>query len=206
MQTTGVNNKTLSVEISHTYLDQAFSLEQEQSIERFLYESKKWADPHQEVVLFDDYNIKHQKTTHEDILRELGKHQAMPKYYAFEKDMIVYVNQLLSNVVVPKVRRQYETYIQKYNRYPCSLLTAVWYLVRLGYIVDTNQALKPTDGQGIFVPASELINFLPNYFSGVEDKARKLIGATQFEGAADRIRNIYFDAGSGIVTSGKVFD
>lgn len=206
MQTTSITSKTLSVEVSHTYLDQLFSHEQEQSVRQFQRESQNWTDSHYEIVLFDDYNIKSLKVTHDEVLEKLKDLHVSPKYYAFEKDMIAYVPQLLDSILTPKIKRQYETYIDRSGRYPCSLLTAVWYLVRLGYIADTNQSLRAVDSRDNFEPANELINFLPGYFSGVESKAKKLIQATTFRDSVADIKNIYFDADPGAAINGKALD
>ncbi|HEY0965025.1 MAG TPA: hypothetical protein VGE13_00920 [Candidatus Saccharimonadales bacterium] len=206
VQTTGINSKTFSVEVSHTYLDQLFSHEQEQSVRQFQHESQGWTDAHYEIVLFDDYNIKGLKVTHDEVLEKLKSLHVSPRYYAFEKDMIAYVPQLLDSILVPKIKRQYETYIDRSGRYPCSLLTAVWYLVRLGHITDTNRALRVVDDQDNFEPANELVNFLPRYFSEVENKAKKLIQATAFHDSVNCIKNIYFDADISAISSQKVLD
>lgn len=183
-----------SVEISHIYLDQHFSIDQIRSVERFHSEAPSWGKTHSEIVLFDNYNVAKIITTPEEVLDQLRKINASPKYFAFEKDLIDYSRYLIDAIKIPKIKKQYELYIEKNNKYPCSLLTSVWYLMRLGYIKDTKRIIKSVDEGDSYQSAVGLINFLPNHFMAVEKKSTKLLRATHFSEAVDQIENIYFDS------------
>lgn len=198
-ETVPINTKpdardSYSVEISHIYLDRPFSIDQIDSVEKFQKTAPTWDKAHSEIILFDDYNINEAETSYEDVLDQLKKLGAPARYYAFEKDLIAYSQDFIDNIKIPKVKRQYEVYIGKNNKYPCSLLTSVWYLVRLGYIVDTKNVIKPLSAGDSYEVASKLVNFLPNYFADVEEKSRKLISATNFPEAVGQIENVFFDS------------
>ena len=198
-ETVPINTKpdaedSYSVEISHIYLDRPFSIDQVDSVEQFQKAARLWDKPHNEVILFDDYNVTEAETSYEDVLDQLKKLGALPQYYAFEKDLIAYAQDFIENIKVPKIKRQYEVYIDKNNKYPCSLLTSVWYLVRLGYIMDTESVIKPVNARDSYNIASKVVNFLPSYFAEVEEKSKKLIAATNFPGAVDQIENVFFDS------------
>lgn len=183
-----------SVEISHIYLDQSFSNDQIKSIQHFNQMSEMWNQPITVALLLDDYNIKEVRTTPTQIFQELKKLSIEPDYYVLEKDLIKYADEFLNHIKVPKIKRQYETYIQKQRKYPCSLLTAIWYLLRLGYIADDKKIVNFLKPDHSFKPASKVVNFLPEYFSDVEKKCEKLIHASSFSKASHHIKNVFYPA------------
>lgn len=187
-----INTSLCSIEISHIYLDQPFSTDQTQSVREFQDLVPKLNSPFQTVVLLDNYNIQNLDTKPQDVFDELKKLSIEPNHFALEKDLIVYANNFLDTVEIPKVKKQYEVYIRKYNKYPCSLLTAIWYLLRLGYLEDSQNVMTPLKKNEKFIPATRLINILPESFETVEGKCKKLIQASNFKQAVNQIENVFY--------------
>lgn len=117
-----------------------------------------------------------------------------PDYWAYEKDMIENARTLLDSVTSNKLKRSYQDYVAN-NKYPCSLLTASWYLTRLGFL--DSSAIKCLSPGDTYAPAERLINMLPRDYRGVESRALKLIAKSQFAEAADKIQDLFYEVDSG---------
>jgi hypothetical protein len=117
----------------------------------------------------------------------------LPDHWAYEKDLVTHAKQLLSEVISPKLKRNYGSYIAKNNKYPCSLLIAAWYLTRLGrlpyadIIKDTSESANNP-----YQPAKRLLNILPQDYRGVENRARRLILKSKFAPDADKIQDLFY--------------
>lgn len=185
-------NTHCSVEISHIYLDQIFSKEQIDSIEILKNTSDTWDFSFETVVLLDDYNIEKIKTSPLDVIKKLSTHGVNPEHWALEKDLVKYAEEFLDKYVeTPRVHRQYTSYIEREGKYPCSLLTSIWYLIRLGHIKDSKKIIHSKKGR-VFKPSKKIINILPEYLEPVEKTTSKLIKATAFSSANSSIKNIYY--------------
>ncbi len=183
--------KFLSVEICHLYLDRRFSTEQKQSIEKYL-EHRSLIDPdHYVCVLLDNYNVKQCISTADEVIDQIESKGVKVDYWAYEKDLITYANRVIEAVQSTKLKNQYRKYIEKNNKYPCSLLTATWYLLRMGVIDDPDGIIHYSNDSKI-QPNSAVVNILPNYFAPVESKARKIVLSVLGIGHDSRITNQYF--------------
>lgn len=183
--------KFLSVEICHLYLDRRFSAEQKQSIEKYL-EYKSSIDPdHYVCVLLDNYNVKECISTAEEVINEIESRGVTVDYWAYEKDLITYADKVLNEIQSKKLKNQYRKYIEKNKKYPCSLLTSTWYLLRIGFIDDTEGIIHHRN-QSAIQANSTVLNVLPNYFAPVESKARKIVLSVLGIDHRSRIDNKYF--------------
>ncbi len=191
-----------TIEFSHIYTDKEFSQAQINSIDFLKDVMQAWSFPYEKVILFDNYNVGPETISNDVFFEELKKHELLPDFWAFEKDLIKYAPILLDSIVVPKVKRQYETYISNKKSYPCSFLTSIWYLMRLGFIEDTESIIRSMQGDKKFVPCKRVVNILANDFMSVEKTAIKLIKSTSFEGAADQIQDLFYQT-SGKSAAGK---
>ncbi len=192
-----------SVEFSHIYTDEKFSKSQIDSINCLKRLSASWDFPYSTVILFDNYNIKEPALPQSAFFHSLDKHNALPDFWAFEKDLVVYTEDLLSLINKTKIKKQYENYINNKKVYPCSFLTSIWYFLRLGYIKDTRSVVKLKNGKK-FSPNNELINILPEDFKEVENKSLKLIKATVFQEAEQRIENLFYSNGHSSAHNNKL--
>lgn len=196
--------KTLyTIEFCHIYTDKEFSQTQINSIEFLKDTMTAWDFEYETVILFDNYNVGPETISNDVFFEELKTHGLLPDYWAFEKDLIHYADVLLGSIQVPKIKRQYEHYINSKNSYPCSFLTSIWYLMRLGYIEDTHSIIRSMQGTDSFVPSERLVNILAHDFMAVEKTAMKLIRATEFRHAVDQIQDLFYQTPSG-AAAGKV--
>jgi hypothetical protein len=101
---------------------------------------------------------------------------------------------LLDSLTSHKLKKSYTAYIQKNNKYPCSLLTATWYLTRLG-VFEYKGKIQTTNGTE-FVPADRLLNILPIDYKSVEQRAQKIIKNSPWGDCADRIQDLFYPEGS----------
>ncbi|TXG76925.1 hypothetical protein E6P97_02635 [Patescibacteria group bacterium] len=181
-----------TIEFCHIYTDKEFSQAQVNSIKFLKDITKAWDFAYETVILFDNYNVGPDVISNDVFFEELKNHNILPDFWALEKDLIKYAPILLDAVVVPKIKRQYENYIANKQYYPCSFLTSIWYLLRLGYIKDTHSVMRSMNSESQFVPCERVINILANDFMDVERKVIKLINATQFKDASDRIQDLFY--------------
>lgn len=191
-----------TIEFCHIYTDKEFSQAQINSIEFLKDMTKAWDFPYETVILFDNYNVGPNTISNDVFFEELKNHDILPDFWALEKDLIKYAPVLLDAIVVPKIKRQYENYIANKQYYPCSFLTSIWYLMRLGYIEDTELIMRSMSSESKFVPCERVINILANDFMHVERKVIKLINATKFKEASDRIQDLFYQT-SGGAAAGK---
>lgn len=179
--------KDYSIEYAHIYTDEFFDTQHILSIsEMKKVESLLESDDatYSKCILIDNYNpINHTLNT-EEFLSELNIRNAIPDYLFYEADLVTFGRITIDYITHRRTKLSYEKYIEKHNVYPCSLLTASWYLVRLG-VIKYNK----------IEPAKKLINILPRTFKEVEEKAKLIIKHTHgVRVPNDVIETIYFDA------------
>lgn len=203
ISTTYSQKAIYTIEFCHIYTDKEFSQAQVNSIQLLKDITKGWDFNYETVILFDNYNVGTETISNDVFFEELKNHNILPDFWALEKDLIKYAPVLLDAITVPKIKRQYEKYIANKNYYPCSFLTSIWYLMRLGYIEDTHSIMRSMDPKSKFLPCERVINILAHDFMGVERKVIKLINATKFKEASDRIQGLFYQT-DGDVATGKI--
>jgi hypothetical protein len=186
------NNK-LGVEYFHIYTDEKIERRHEVGLEYLKALEDVWSFEYEKIILIDNYNpVKHTLDA-EAIIDYLATKNALPKYWAYEKDMIENSKTLLNAINNNKLKRSYEKYIISTNKYPCSLLTATWYLTRLGKL-PSEDIIHQADNssQELFKTSSRLINILPEDYRPIEERARKIILKSTFEEQADKIQDLFY--------------
>jgi hypothetical protein len=126
-----------------------------------------------------------------NVVAALSADGLAPDCVGYEANMATEADRLLASFTSRRLRLSYEKNMTKRGIVPSSLLTATWYLVRLG-ILDTEVA-RPVALSGTeFKPAARLINVLPSGYARVEAEAMQIISATHHAAAANRISAKYF--------------
>ncbi|HVV66858.1 MAG TPA: hypothetical protein VHB72_02160 [Candidatus Saccharimonadales bacterium] len=189
--------KTLySTEFFHIYTDEQIGPIHEASL-HYLQEAKKaWEINDNLILLIDNYNPTVHTLKVEEVFDYLAQHGATPPFWAYEGDLIDNAKILLDNITAPKLQRSYNRYVENHGKYPCSLLTATWYLTRLGALPHEG-IIKSTGEFHDFTPAQRLINILPQDYKPIELKAMELIRHSSFSGLQDKIQDLFFPMTSG---------
>jgi hypothetical protein len=191
---TNIKTTAYSIEFSHIYTDEEFNANHIKSAQMMKELSGLSRASYSTILLIDDYNADQNGFDLNQVINQLAAVKAVPDFYAYESDLVRYGDALLASIQKPKILRMYASYIKRKDKYPCSLLTATWYLIRLGYIDGTSiikPALKTKDQ--LFLPAEKLINILPTSFKDIERDAHRLIGYSAFADARFKIEPILFD-------------
>ena len=180
-----------SVEFSHIYTNEVFSNEHSQSVTNLnSYLPKLQKDQYQTCILIDDYNPNEDLLDVDDFFKKLEALHAQPDYYAFEADMSKYKDEMLSLIQNKKILKQYSRYINDKNTLPCSFMTAIWYLIRLGALSHKDVIKEISEP---FLPSANLINILPERFRAVEHKTIKLIDSTKYSNYVGNIDYVFFN-------------
>ncbi len=186
------NNK-YSIEFFHIYSDEDISKRHINSLNHLKTLMQSWSFPFELIILIDNYNPTKHTLNVDKVFEYIKKQEINVNFWAYEKDMITNADLLLQSINDNKLVKGYKNYITKNNKYPCSLLTAAWYLTRLGYI-DSNFVIKSLNKHVNFEPSSRLFNILPDDYRVIEGKAKDIIGKSVFFEAKDKIQNFYYSA------------
>ncbi|MFN3301740.1 MAG: hypothetical protein ACK413_01780 [Patescibacteria group bacterium] len=184
-----------NIEYAHIYVDEEFGPSHREAIQilhnivRKLKQEKK---SYALTVLIDDYNPKRQILDVKEFIANLERLGAKPDFIGFESKLVPYSNLLLEKMS-PRLYKEYTKYIKKNKKIPCSLLIAIWYLKRLGFIETRSEELKclSKDYKKNFV-AKKIITILPKRYQKVEKKGLKIIASTEFKNCLSNIENIFF--------------
>lgn len=182
-----------SVEYFHIYTDEQINSTHLKSIEYLKSIRKAWNLNYSLIILIDNYNPTNHTLKIEEVLNVLSKHNVSPDYIAYEEDLIVYADKFLQSITDAKTLRQYKKYISN-NKYPCSLLTACWYMLRLGIFENENVIQSLNDKE--FTPAHKLVNILSSEYKEAEKKTFKLIKKSIYKNELDNIQDIFIPSGS----------
>ena len=184
-----------SVEISHIYINETFSREHEESIEKFHKYSKNIDGPMSSVVLIDNYNPSEDLLDLEDFIQKLTDKNAAPDFLGFEANMEPYKERMLDAITDRRLKSSYARYIDGKNKLPCSFMTAIWYLIRLGHFEPGPAEIRQMNGKE-FIPAKYLINILPERFRAVEAKTLELLANSIYSDIAYNVDFIFYNARS----------
>ena len=182
-----------SIEFFHIYTDEKISPRHTTSVKYFKELQKSWSFPYELIVLIDNYNPKQHTLEKDDVMKYMNDQKIDLNFWAYEKDMISNAELLLGSLKSNKLLKGYRKYIEKTEKYPCSFLTAAWYLTRLGYI-ESNNLIKSLKQEVEYMPASRLFNILPEDYKIIEAKAKELIRSSHYSEAVDKIQNFYYSA------------
>jgi len=181
-----------SVELMHIYADQTYSAEQTTgAVLANQLVRELGSEEFTTCILIDNYNPEVSSLDIGDFLTTAEEHAGKIDYWAFEAAMAPYERALMGMVRVPSVYKRYRGYIDKRGKLPCSFLTAVWYLLRLGILIPDTGTIKSRYAAS-FTPASRLVNVLPSRFEKTEQHALELISSIQLIDTNEAITNHYF--------------
>ncbi len=185
-----------NIEFFHIYTDETIDSRHGEGLESLRSLQRSWSFEYDKIVMIDNYNPTVHRTTAEEILEHLRSQGMEPEYWAYEADMVSNAKLFLDSLPESKIKRSYVRYIENHGKFPCSLLTATWYLTRLGrfdmsVIKASNPYVRP------FEPALRLFNLLPEDYKPVEQRAHELILASDYRDDADRIQDFFYPVSAG---------
>jgi hypothetical protein len=183
-----------NIEYAHIYADKSFGNEQIKSVEKLkkvTTELDKKKKSYVSVVLIDDYNPEKCSLDNKKFLERLGNLGPKPDFVGFESRLYPDKDFILKEMSSKK-RREYENYIEKSKKIPCSLFIAIWYLKRLGFIKTRNEELIPLNKKNKPFVAKNIITILPEEYRDVEKKGLKIIESTRFNNCLNNISDIFF--------------
>lgn len=190
--------KDINVEFAHIYTNETISSEHYRAAQILKENKVLWEGTgldYSVCVLIDDYNPSESFLDVGGFLKELELIEAKPDYVVWESSLVG-INGRLLNDMSGKIKREYESYIEKNNKYPCSFLVAVWNLLRLG--VYSSDSIESLSGARPFSDKSDycgkqIISILPARYAGVEKKALDIIRSTDYyDSVKDKISHILF--------------
>jgi hypothetical protein len=184
-----------NIEFFHIYTDEIIEPRHAEGLESLRAIAQAWSFEYDKIVLIDDYNPTKHGTSANDVLGYLKEQDMLPDFWAYEGDMVENAKQLLDSLPDNKLKRSYLKYIDSRGKYPCSLLTATWYLTRLGRFDMT--AIASTDAHRTYSPAHRLFNLLPEDYKPVEERAKEVILASPYKADADRIQDFFYPVSAG---------
>jgi hypothetical protein len=180
---------TYGIEFFHIYTDEKIGAEHTASLEYFKHASSAWNFDYETIILIDDYNPITSIIEPDEVLSYLNSAGFMPSFWSLEGEMIDNAKLLLESITKPRLKKQYLSYINKNKKYPCSLLTATWYLTRLGHFDYT--AIKSVNGTK-FMPSDRLVNILPSTYKNIEERAFIIIKNSPYSESAHVIQDLFF--------------
>ena len=184
-----------NIEYAHIYADELFGKEHQKSIKelrKIINRLKRLNKSYVLTVLIDEYSPCQNRLSIKQFLDKLDELNSKPDYLAFESQLAP-CKDLLLKEMKGKIRKEYETYIKKHGKIPCSFLIAVWYLKRLGLIKTEKGELTHLSKNNKPFSAKKIITILPKKYQTVEIKALKIIRATRFKKYLTKISNVFFD-------------
>jgi hypothetical protein len=181
-----------SIEFFHIYSDETISQRQTKSIDYLEVAQKLCDSDYNLIVLIDDYNPSKHTLSLNTVLEYLAARNVTPHFFAYEKDLVANAQVLLEAITDKKLSKEYTHYVAKHQKYPCSLLTAAWYLTRLG-VLQHEGVIRPVPGSFMpFQASTQLFNILPEAYTSIEQKAQKIIENSSFADEASQIHNMFY--------------
>ncbi|MEV6280173.1 hypothetical protein [Nocardia sp. NPDC051832] len=183
-------SRSVGIEYAHVYTDQEFSVQHLLSIEElheFSYDAS-----FSRIVLIDDYStgIPVDEFGLNEFLQHLSENLAQPDAVVLESELLGYCPIVLDLIDDKKMKRGLESYHRTKGTYPCSLMVATWYLLRLGAFGRPEiECIYGTPGK-LFTDT--LVSILPEYFVSPETYAKRIIEAAGHSALLDRIEHVYF--------------
>jgi hypothetical protein len=187
-----------NIEYFHIYTDEVIEDRHKEGLDSLKAIQQSWSFEFDKIVLIDNYNPTTHITSANDVLAYLNDAGMLPDFWAYEGDMISNAQKFLDSIEDSKLKRSYLRYIENKGKYPCSLLTATWYLTRLGRF--DSSVITSTSGKP-YAPAKRLFNLLPEDYKPVEDRAFELILHSPYAEDADKIQDLFYP-----VTAGRSLD
>jgi hypothetical protein len=178
-----------SIEYCHIYTNEDISGEHIASVEALkavVGDLRNQGVTYNLCVMVDDYSFPETSLSFDygRLFRWLAGQQAPPHFLIREGSLAAAADEVVRAIYSQKRQRALRSYIER-KRYPCSLLTAAWYLARLGKL--------QTVPEPKILHARRLINILPGRFEPYECEARAILADTPYADVLHSITNSYVD-------------
>lgn len=185
----------VDIEFAHIYTDEIYSQEQEVSIDLLksllLLKADSYIKPRLNILI-DDYNPEiHTLNISEFIKTVQEKTELDIDAIALESKLVKPSSVLIENLE-PERRRKIIEYIQTKKKYPCSLLAASWYLIRLGLIDAPDDMFISKNENLNYKGTKKIINLLPLKYKMTEESTLDILKKSSFKGCIRRIESIYY--------------
>lgn len=143
------------------------------------------------VILVDEYNPSEHILDINGFVGKMKDSALAPDFIAYESKLIIHSDDFLESIQNPRWKNSLKNGIRSSGRTPCSVLAAIWYLVRLG-IYNSDNDIQPINGSKIdSFPANKIITILPQRYMSVEQRAMDYIKNSTYREYSDRIEHIY---------------
>lgn len=179
----------VNIEYAHIYGDQSPAEEQQRATEcvKRLIKGINKDDSFCLTVLIDEYHPQQQSLLLHDYIDFLDSHGVRPHYVVLESDLRKLAYKVLYSIPADE-RKSLCRWMNKKDAFPCSLLTATWYLVRLNMfgsipMIEIGSLLN--GAQRFF--GDHLITVLPKSYMENEKRAVEMIAASPWKFLVDRI-------------------
>jgi len=173
-----MNEIKSNIEVAHIYADQKhIGAEQREAFLHLNFLQKKDLINLKEAttsVWIDDYNPKIQLLDIQQFMKS-ARDLYLVDFFASEKNVAAYVEQYL-HLLEKSQSDYYIKFFHKNGKYPCSLVTAIWYLIRLGFIRVSDDFFLRRYSEKQFT-AHEIINILPRKYETVENKTKSIFAS-----------------------------
>ncbi len=188
-------NTDVNVEFGHIYINENYSPEHYKSaslLRDFLSENKGLSVV--KSLLIDNYNARETVLNIDGYIDEIGTVFEKPDFVILEKNLLPYADMLIGQLKEGKVKRQYTSYIEKNDHYPCSLLVATWNAARLGLIRIANGDFLHKNKPADCFYATAILSILPTRFGSVEKRALDILKESNWysDNYEGRINHIFF--------------
>ncbi|MEU6191983.1 hypothetical protein [Nocardia sp. NPDC047038] len=180
----------MGIEYAHIYSDQQFSRQHALGITE-LHKLPVGPDI-KKIVLVDDYSPAHssQFLDMSDFLQKLVQRNAEPDVVVFESELVPYCEAVLDMISNRKLKKGLSGYYRSRLKYPCSLLVAAWYLLRLG--VFGRPPIRCVAGSPEDLFTDRIITILPDSYMVPEARALEIIESTPSSPLIKKIDHIFF--------------
>lgn len=175
----------INIEFGHIYTDQTIGPEHEAGAERACKVVSALKGGYCLVVWIDEYHPKVSNLIITDYLDFLDSKDVLPHYVVFEGDLKPLAYRLLYSIP-QKQRKDLCKWIDGKEKMPCSLLTATWYLARLGAFKEEFKKVA-IGAHTIPFCGDEILTVLPESYKANENRALELIQASPWAHLVGRI-------------------
>lgn len=187
---------SLNIEFSHIYINENFNSEHKKAAEivKKILKDEPSSKSITTTVLIDDYNPTESFFVEQEFLANLDNVGIKPDYLAYEAKLTLWTEEILREMT-GKLQRKYLHYVVSKGKSPCSLLVAIWHLIRLGALeLKFPSLLKEISNENLKKPfiAQKILTILPHRYESVEESSREIIRSSRFSNYLDRMETQFF--------------
>lgn len=180
-----------NIEYAHIYSDEEFGQEHRDSLavlELVLEVIRGAGQSYNLNLLIDEYHPDINNLDINSFVNKLANKGFSPDYLYMESELHKDIHLFISSLTRDKYIEDYEKYLKKKDKSPCSYLIASWYLKRLG-VLPIDNLQKVTETTKPFC-GKKIINILDEKYKENENRAIDLIRNSTYAQHVDDI--IYY--------------